>query len=309
MKKLVSTLGMGREEWLLFRKRGIGGSDAAAVCGLNPYSSPLQVYLDKTGADIGDHDNEAMRQGRDLEDYVARRFMEATGLKVRRANAIYYDEKRPFMLADADRLIVGQDAGLECKTVSPYNADAWKDGRIPLHYQIQCYHYMSVFGADKWYIAALIFGRDFLVREIPYDLEIVRNIRQMETDFWRGHVEKRVLPAPDGSEGADQLILDRFRTAEPGKQILLIGFGDKVARRQELAGLISDLETEKKQIEQELKLYLGDAEEAQGEGYKVSWTNVCSNRLDGERLKKDRPDIYKEYLKPQNTRRLTIKAA
>ncbi len=309
MKKLVSTLGMGREEWLLYRKRGIGGSDAAAVCGLNPYSSPLQVYLNKTGADIGDHDNEAMRQGRDLEDYVARRFMEATGLKVRRANAIYYDEKRPFMLADADRLIVGQDAGLECKTVSPYNADAWKDGRIPLHYQIQCYHYMSVFGADKWYIAALIFGRDFLVREIPYDLEIVRNIRQMETDFWRGHVEKRVLPAPDGSEGADQLILDRFRTAEPGKQILLIGFGDKVARRQELAGLISDLETEKKQIEQELKLYLGDAEEAQGEGYKVSWTNVYSNRLDGERLKKDRPDIYKEYLKPQNTRRLTIKAA
>lgn len=309
MKKLVSTLGMGKEEWLLYRKRGIGGSDAAAVCGLNPYSSPLQVYLDKTGADIGDYDNEAMRQGRDLEDYVARRFMEATGLKVRRANAIYYDEKRPFMLADADRLIVGQDAGLECKTVSPYNADAWKDGRIPLHYQIQCYHYMSVFGADKWYIAALIFGRDFLVREIPYDPEIIGNIRQMETDFWRSYVEKRVLPAPDGSEGADQLILDRFRTAEPGKQILLTGFRNKISRRQELAGIISDLETEKKQIEQELKLYLGDAEEAQGEGYKVSWTNVLSNRLDGERLKKDKPDIYKEYLKPQNTRRLTIKAA
>ena len=309
MKKLVSTLGMGKEEWLLYRKRGIGGSDAAAVCGLNPYSSPLQVYLDKTGADIGDYDNEAMRQGRDLEDYVARRFMEATGLKVRRANAIYYDEKRPFMLADADRLIVGQDAGLECKTVSPYNADAWKDGRIPLHYQIQCYHYMSVFGADKWYIAALIFGRDFLVREIPYDPEIIGNIRQMETDFWRSYVEKRVLPAPDGSEGADQLILDRFRTAEPGKQILLTGVRNKISRRQELAGIISDLETEKKQIEQELKLYLGDAEEAQGEGYKVSWTNVLSNRLDGERLKKDKPDIYKEYLKPQNTRRLTIKAA
>lgn len=309
MKKLVSTLGLSREEWLRFRKQGIGGSDAAAVCGLNPYSSPLQVYLDKTGADVGDRDNEAMRQGRDLEDYVARRFMEETGLKARRANAIYYDEKFPFMLADVDRLISGQGAGLECKTVSPYNADAWKDGRIPLHYQIQCYHYMSVFGVDKWYIAALVFGRDFLVREIPYDPEIIGNIRQMETDFWRSHVEKRVLPAPDGSEGADQLILDRFRTAEPGKQILLTGFRNKISRRQELAGIISDLETEKKQIEQELKLYLGDAEEAQGEGYKVSWTNVLSNRLDGERLKKDRPDIYKEYLKPQNTRRLTIKAA
>ena len=88
MKKLVSTLGLRREEWLRYRKRGIGGSDAAAVCGLNPYSSPLQVYLDKTSGENG-YDNEAMRQGRDLEEYVARRFTEETGRKVRRANAIY----------------------------------------------------------------------------------------------------------------------------------------------------------------------------------------------------------------------------
>ena len=61
-----------------------------------------------------------MRQGRDLEDYVAQRFSEETGFKVRRANAIYQSEEHPLLLADFDRLIVGQKAGLECKTVSPF---------------------------------------------------------------------------------------------------------------------------------------------------------------------------------------------
>jgi putative phage-type endonuclease len=79
------------------RKTGIGGSDAGAICGLNPYSSPMKVYQDKTSSTISNEDNEAMRQGRDLEDYVARRFMEETGIKVRRSNYMYRNEEYPFM--------------------------------------------------------------------------------------------------------------------------------------------------------------------------------------------------------------------
>ena len=166
MKKLVSTLGMEKEEWLRYRKGGIGGSDAGAVCGLNPYRTAMEVYYDKTSDEIEEMDNEAMRQGREFEEYVARRFMEATGKKVRRANALYYDERCPFMYADVDRLVVGENAGLECKTASPYMADQWKDGKIPLSYQIQCYHYMSVFQADAWYIVVLIYGKEFQFHRI-----------------------------------------------------------------------------------------------------------------------------------------------
>ncbi len=150
MKKLVSTLNMEKAEWLKYRKQGIGGSDAGAVCGFNPYRTALQVYQDKTTDEIEEIDNEAMRQGREFEDYVARRFTEATGKQVRRANAMFYDEANPFMLADVDRMVVGENAGLECKTASPYMADKWKDGKIPLSYQIQCYHYMSVCNAEAW---------------------------------------------------------------------------------------------------------------------------------------------------------------
>ena len=92
MKKLVSTLNLNRDEWMKYRKQGIGGSDAGAICGLNPYTTAMHVYYDKTSETVSDTDSEAMRQGRDLEDYVAQRFMEASGKKVRRANAIFCHE-------------------------------------------------------------------------------------------------------------------------------------------------------------------------------------------------------------------------
>ena len=143
MKKTVSTLGLEHTEWLKYRKRGIGGSDAGAICGLNPYRTAMEVYQDKITDVTEDCDNEAMRQGRDFEDYVARRFMEATGKKVRRANAMFCHEEYPFMLADVDRMVVGENAGLECKTANLFMADKWKDGNIPESYLIQCLHYMD----------------------------------------------------------------------------------------------------------------------------------------------------------------------
>lgn len=158
----IQTTGMAREEWLTERKNGIGGSDAGAVCGLNPYCSPLAVNQDKTGTETDDTDSESMRQGRDFEDYVARRFTEQTGKKERRANAIYKSTEYPFMYANVDRLIIGENAGLECKTASAYSADKWKDGHIPESYQFRCHHYMAVTGADAWYIAVVILGKDFL---------------------------------------------------------------------------------------------------------------------------------------------------
>lgn len=99
LHKLISTVDMSHEEWLRYRKLGIGGSDAGSICGLNPYSSAIAVFQDKTQKEAEEkEDNEAMRQGRDLEEYVARRFMEETGKKVRRANAIYGHPDHDFMM-------------------------------------------------------------------------------------------------------------------------------------------------------------------------------------------------------------------
>ena len=308
MKRLVSTLNLDKQEWLRFRKQGIGGSDAGAVCGLNPYRTAMQVYQDKTTDTIEEIDNEAMRQGREFEDYVARRFMEATGKKVRRANAMFYDEENPFMLADVDRMVVGENAGLECKTASPYMADKWEDGRIPLSYQVQCYHYMSVCNAEAWYIAVLIYGRDFKFYRLERDEEMLADLIRIERDFWENHVLAHVMPDPDGSKLADSVIAEYFKKSMT-KTIPLNGFNEKLERRQELAEIIEKTETEKRQIEQELKMYLGEAELAENEKYRVSWKAVDSRRVDEKRLKEEKPEIYAQYQKIIKSRRLTVKAA
>lgn len=308
MRKLVSTLNLDKEAWLKYRKRGIGGSDAGAVCGMNPYRTAIQVYYDKTTDEVEEIDNEAMRQGREFEDYVARRFTEATGKKVRRANAMFYDERNPFMLADVDRMVVGENAGLECKTASPYMADKWRDGKIPMSYQIQCHHYMSVCNADAWYIAVLIYGREFKYYRMERDEEMIADLIHIEQDFWENCVLKGQIPEPDGSKIADTVIAEYFKQSRQ-EVIPLTGFDEKLQRRQELVTVIDKMEREKKQIEQELKLYLGEAEQAENERFFVSWKAVNSNRLDEKRLKEEQPQVYEKYRKMITSRRFTVKAA
>lgn len=308
MMKLVSTLHLEKEDWLIYRKQGIGGSDAGAVCGLNPYRTAMQVYQDKTTEETEKIDSEAMRQGREFEEYVAKRFTEAAGKKVRRANAMFYDEAHPFMLADIDRMVVGENAGLECKTASPYMADKWEDGKIPLSYQIQCYHYMSVCNADAWYIAVLIYGREFKYYRLERDEQVIDDLIRIEQDFWENYIQKRVVPSPDGSKTADSVIAEYFKKAT-AETVPLHGFDDKLKRRQELMEVMERMETEKRQIEQELKMYMGESEYAENGQYRVSWKSVAANKLDAKKLKVEQPEVYRKYCRQSTSRRLLIKAA
>ncbi len=303
---LVKTSGLSHEAWLQYRKQGIGGSDAASICSLNPYSTAISVFMDKTSDDTDSLDNEAMRQGRDLEVYVAERFMESTGLKVRRVNAIYYHENYPHMLANVDRMIVGQNIGLECKTTNILNADKWKDGDVPAHYQLQCHHYMAVTGARAWYIAVLILGKEFKYVRIERDEEIIKNLITIETDFWYNNVLAGVMPDPDGSKAADMIINQYFRSAKH-ETITLHGFADKLKRRFELSELIDKLEREKKQLEQEVKLAMANAEVAFCDTYEIGWKNVITSKLDVERIKVELPDIYRSYIKETESRRFIVK--
>ena len=307
MYTTIPTADMSREEWLKLRKKGIGGSDAGAICGLNPYSSSIKVYQDKTSETTEDIDNEAMRLGRDLEDYVAKRFTEETGLRVRRSRQMYVNKDHPFMFADVDRLIVGEDAGLECKTASAYSADKWKDGAVPAHYALQCYHYMVVTGKKTWYIAALVLGQEFCWTKLTWDDEIIRNMILLEENFWNGQVVPRKIPDPDGSKACDEVLEQYFHVARKESCIPLVDFDGKLERRMELSGQIKSLEREQNQIDQEIKLYMGDHELAVSDRYQVSWVNVSTGRLETTRLKAEQPKIYQMYLKTSDSRKFTVK--
>lgn len=309
MFEKIPLTGVDNEGWLRLRKIGIGGSDAGAICGVNPFSSAMKVFRDKTSEEVEEQDSEAIRIGHDLEDYVAHRFTEATGLKVRKSNFMYRSMEHPFMIADVDRLVVGEDAGLECKTASAYSVDKWADGNIPLHYIMQCYHYMAVTGKRTWYIAAVILGREFTYRKLEWDDELISRLVQMEKDFWDNYVVPRVIPPPDGSKACDEVIGQYFHTARKGSTVRLVGFDEKLKRREEILRYISELQEEQKQIEQEVKLSMEDNESAESKCFRVLWKNVESTKLDAKRIREERPDLYEDYGKISHSRRFEVKVA
>ncbi|SEW20323.1 YqaJ viral recombinase family nuclease [[Clostridium] fimetarium] len=309
MKRLVNINEISHEEWLIYRKKGITGTDAGAIVGMNPYVSSMHVYQNKISDDTDQIDNEAMRQGRELEDYVAKRFMEHTGKKVRKAQAIFYNEEHPFMLGNFDRLVVGENAGLECKTVSPYSADKWKDGKIPLHYQIQCQHYLAVSGCECWYLAALVFGQNFIVHKIERDEDLINSLIKIEQRFWEDNVLAGILPDPDGSDTYTDAIARMYADSRAEKTIELFGAKQELDRRNEIDELVEKLEREKNEIDQKIKLQMQDAAYAEAEGYRISWVSSQSQRIDTKKLKEDDPNIYSKYSKISSSRRFMVKVA
>lgn len=306
---LAETKGLPREEWLEIRRKGIGGSDAGAVCGLNPYRSAIDVWADKTGGIVTEKkDSEAMRVGRDLEDYVAQRFTEATGKKVRRKNAILQCEEYPFMIANIDRVVVGENALLECKTTSAYNADLWRDDNVPESYEIQCHHYMAVTGAEKVYVACLIMGIDFVIREIERDEGVVDALHWIEGDFWNRYVVTGEMPPPDGSKNAKENILRMYPSATGDEEVDLTELEDRLNRYDAICPLIDSLTREKEEIIQYIQIGMKDAERARIGARKVSWKNVKPREtIDGKKLKEEHPEIYQAYVKiGKPTRRFAI---
>ena len=301
---LAKTLDMRKDEWLELRRQGIGGSDAAAIVGLDRYRSAFDVYADKLGLKQEQPDNEAMRQGRDLEDYVAQRFMEATGKKVRRRNAMLQHPEHHWMLGNIDRWVVGENAGLECKTTSVLNRAKFSQGEFPPNYYVQCVHYMAVTGADRWYLAVLVLNNAFHVFTIERDENEIQALIETEKHFWQNHVLKKIPPTPDGSESTSEIIKQLFPEARQREEVALYGHEEKIQQYLELDARVKELTQERDAIKQELQLALADAEIGRAQGYIVEWKNQVRQTLDTKKLKSEHEEIYEKYLKPAQTVRM-----
>lgn len=290
---LAKTKDMPREEWLKYRRTGIGGSDAATVCGLNPYSSLIELWADKTGRLPEKEDNEAMRTGRDLESYVAERFCEAAGKKVRRRNAIFQHDKYDYITANIDREIIGENAGLECKTTSAYAKSDFENGEIPQYYYCQCMHYMNVMGFEKMYLAVLVTGKDFYWFEIPYDPKEGEALLKMEREFWNNYIVPDVRPEPDGSESAKRTI-DHIFEDRVENMITIFEQEEVAAKLTEIRSEKKKIETEEKRLQQELINSLGNNSRGLTLNYEVSYFTRERTGIDGKRLKSEFPDVYEK---------------
>lgn len=297
----VSTVGMSREDWLEMRRHTIGGSDAAGIVGLSRYSTPYTVFLDKTGRLPDKPDNEAMRQGRDLEDYVAQRWMEATGKKVRRVQAMLYNPAYPFAHADVDRMVVGEDAGLECKTTSTLDVKQFNGVEFPEKYYAQCVHYMAVTGAKRWYLAVLVFGRGFYIFTLERNQAEIDALMGAEAAFWE-KVENDTPPVPDGSGAAKEAISVVYAESRDGEMDL---FG-----REAMLIEHSDLKKQKKAVEERIteieNIIKEDMKEipfGRSGRFSVSWKTQQKNTFQIEAFRKDHPGLdLMPYIKTTTSR-------
>ena len=303
--KKMPTLNMEHDEWLAHRRNSIGGSDAAGIIGLNPWTSPYTIWADKLGKLSPKEDNEAMRLGRDLEDYVAKRFTEETGKKVRRENNIIVNPDYPFAHANVDRLIVGEDAGLECKTTSVLNLKKFKNGDYPATYYVQCVHYLMVTGAKKWYLAVLVLGVGFYHFEIERDEAEIAALAKSEADFWK-LVESKTSPVADGAESTSETLSTIYPESNDDS-VSLLAYERDLEQYIAITKQIKELEALKDEAANRVKAFMGESGKGESNGYKVSWTSSERKTFDTKKFAADHKDIdLSEYYKSSSYRTFKV---
>lgn len=197
---LVSTEGLPEKDWLEYRRRGIGGSDAAAILGISPFATARDLYYDKLKIvpfDDSESNWVAKKMGHLLEDLVAEIFHVKTGYRIYQIKKMFYHPVHTFMLADIDYFVElpgGRTAILEIKTTN-YNAkDHWwsEDGQeiVPLNYEAQGRHYMAVMNIDEVFYCCLYGNNEdeVIIRHIDRDRDYEAELIALEQDFWENHI-------------------------------------------------------------------------------------------------------------------------
>lgn len=307
-----STSEMSHQEWLEDRRKGIGGSDVATVLGLNKYKSVYQLWLEKTGQiEVTSAQSEAAYWGNTLEEVVAEEFSKRTGKKVRRRNRVFEHSKYPFLRANIDRDIVGENAVLECKTANQYLANEWDEDEIPIQYICQVQHYMNVLNLDYVYFAVLIGGQKFIWKKMERDHELIDMITEKLVEFWTENVEKEIEPAIDGLKATSDFLTQRYLDTEDNQTELNAIFDEKIANLAHLKGDKKIIEENITLLENELKQALGKSDATIGitPNNIVSWKKMQSKRLDKKKLIDKYPDIAadEDIYSVSTTKRLTIK--
>ena len=310
-KILASTENMPYEDWLEYRKQGIGGSDASVVCGINRYKSPVELWLEKTNQLPPQEAGEAAYWGTLLEALVRAEFTKRTGIEVKQIKQLLQSEKHPFMLANLDGICEVPDVGtcvFEAKTASAFKAGEWDD-TIPDEYQLQVQHYMAVTGYQGAYIAVLIGGNAFRWKFIERDEELISMLIELESAFWT-HVQDGTPPPLDGSDASVRFLNERFPNSIPKSQITLPDAAADLLDQYDKACEQLEAVTEQKQrAENLLKEMLGENEIGTSGDRVISWKSVSQERLDSRTLKAEHPELCKRYTNKTSYRRFTIKTA
>lgn len=238
-----------REEWLALRRLGLGGSDAAAACGLSSWTSRLGLYLDKIGEGLEVEESERMYWGKKQEATIADEYALRTGDVLVEVPHIIQSVRQPFMLANLDRAILSEEKGpgvLECKTVDRFifKLQGWGEAgtdKVPQEYLLQVMHYMAVTGWTWVRVAVLIGGNEFRIYNVPRDEALIMSLTEMEEMFWAS-VENRTPPEADYNHATTQDLLRKLYPNTNGEVLDLSDLGADHEALAEAKSMMKELE-------------------------------------------------------------------
>lgn len=291
------------------RRSIIGGSDIAAIMGRSRWRSPLRVWAEKTGriepTDLSDV--ERVEIGRDLEDYVATKFAQKTGYKVRRDNRTFTHPSHEFMVGHIDRRVVGEEAILECKTTSAYNEKEWLDTKMPVEYVLQVMWYLGLAKAATGYAACLIGGQKFEWKQIEFDKGVFSDMVQAAADFWFHHI--LTGEPPIAMQDDDDTLLDLYPTSS-GAIVTLEGeeaerVAGLITRKIELDGRTKEVEAESDLVKNQIRAIIGESDGVDVGTHIATWKNQGRTSVDTELMKTE--GIYEHYTKQSTFRVLRTK--
>ncbi len=303
-----------REQWLEERMKGIGGSDISAIAGVNPWSSAIDVYLDKTGKKPPIAENEKMKWGSILEQPVADEFANREEVKVQRVKAILQHPENPVCLANLDRLIVKNghpldgaaachsflnekgNGILEVKTTGW--AQAWVGGAIPDMYFLQLQWYLFITGLKWGQFAVLVSGQDFLTTAvIEADPKVGENLCEIANRFWRDNVVGDHVPPVDQSPAALDAIKILYPNQDEETVQLDTGLNDLIAKRIDLNNAMTKAKGQKSFIDAQIMGKMMNAKWGLTDKYKVTRVLKNSRAFDKKAFEEKHPDLCRKYMK------------
>lgn len=302
-----------RAAWLEHRRTGIGGSDAAALLGIDPSRGWLTIYNSKVATPRAEDEtsgwNESAYWGNELEDTVAREFERRLGFRVYHPTAMMRSRQHPFALATLDRIAVDEEGGvptrpLEIKTRSAFTKYDWTENCEPKVYA-QVQHYLMVCGADAAYIAVLIGGQQFRSMVVQRDAPYISNLLDLESRFWE-HVAERRPPEPTRG---DRQAIDAVEAAPSAPTAVelpddLVGV---LEQHREIVALEKALAVTREELEDKIKIALGESQTGfLGGEVAATWRPQLSTRLDSKQLKSEMPDVYEQFSKTSQSRVLRV---
>jgi len=219
------------------RKTGIGASECAAVLGIDPYTTPYELWLMKTGRMERDlSNNEAVIMGNMLEPVIAKRYAQLTNQRVCRVNAAFRHKDLPFMLCHLDRKVIGLTKAVEIKTANPFSKQWGEAGsdEVPLQYVAQIQHQLAVTGWDSADLIVFRGTTDLRIYPFVRADNLINVIINKITHFWNYHILQDMPPAPT--------------TREDVNSIYPLNNGNYIATNSDIISAIKILEETKKKI-------------------------------------------------------------